>query len=164
MLNELGRRMEQKGPLVANVHDALNAILAPSGLTFEEFAEKGFLRGEMEYRKYLKKGFSTPTGKVELYSTRMKGLGIRSPSSVSRTSGISGQPARPSKGLSLYSHYGDASHSLFPFGTSPDSVAERTSAGAFCRDSSGDSRKRRNQGGRLGGDRISPRDVFPGAD
>ena len=75
MLNELGRRMEQKDHWWPTVHEALNAILQPSRLTFEEFAEKGFLRGEMEYRKYLKKGFSTPTGKVELYSTRMKDLG-----------------------------------------------------------------------------------------
>ena len=75
MLNELGRRMEQKDHWWPTVHDALNAILQPSGLTFEEFAEKGFLRGKMEYRKYLKKGFSTPTGKVELYSTRMKDWG-----------------------------------------------------------------------------------------
>ncbi len=75
MLLELGNRMDQKEYWWPTLHDALNAILEPSGLKFEEFAERGFLRGKMEYRKYLKKGFSTPTGKVELYSTRMKEWG-----------------------------------------------------------------------------------------
>lgn len=75
VLIELGNRMGQSEHWWPTLHDALNAILAPSGLTFEEFAEIGYLRGKMEYRKYLKKGFSTPTRKVELYSTRMKEWG-----------------------------------------------------------------------------------------
>jgi len=75
MLNELGNRMGQREYWWPSLHDALNAILEPSGLKFEEFARIGYLRGKMEYRKYLKKGFSTPTGKVELYSTRMKEWG-----------------------------------------------------------------------------------------
>lgn len=75
MLLELANRMGQGEHWWPTLHDALNAILAPSGLTFDEFAEIGYLRGKMEYRKYLKKGFSTPTRKVELYSTRMKEWG-----------------------------------------------------------------------------------------
>jgi anaerobic selenocysteine-containing dehydrogenase len=75
VLNELGNRMGQKEHWWPTVRHALNAILAPSGLRFNEFVERGFLRGKMEYRKYEKKGFSTPTRKVELYSTRMKEWG-----------------------------------------------------------------------------------------
>lgn len=75
MLNELGNRVGPKEQWWPTIHGALNAILAPSGLNFEEFVKRGYLRGNMEYRKYLKKGFSTPTGKVELYSTRMKEWG-----------------------------------------------------------------------------------------
>lgn len=75
MLLELGNRMGQGEHWWPTLRDALNAILAPSGLTFDEFAEIGYLRGKMEYRKYLRKGFSTPTRKVELYSTRMKEWG-----------------------------------------------------------------------------------------
>jgi anaerobic selenocysteine-containing dehydrogenase len=75
MLNELGNRVGQKEHWWPTIHGALNAILGPSGLTFEEFAAKGYLRGQMEYRKYLKKGFSTPTGKVELFSARMEEWG-----------------------------------------------------------------------------------------
>jgi len=100
MLNELGNRMGQKDHWWPTIHEALDAILAPSGLTFEKFAKKGFLRGKMEYRKYQKKGFSTHTGKVELYSTRMKAWGydplpqFREPpeSPVSRPNLLKGYP------------------------------------------------------------------------
>jgi anaerobic selenocysteine-containing dehydrogenase len=64
---ELGKRMGQDW--WDTVEDALNYLLEPSKLTWEEFKEHGYLKGEMRYRKYLEKGFSTPTGKVELYST-----------------------------------------------------------------------------------------------
>ena len=40
-----------------------------AGLTFEEFKQKGYITVEPEYRPYVTKGFRTPTGKVELYST-----------------------------------------------------------------------------------------------
>jgi hypothetical protein len=43
--------------------------LEPSGVTWKEVREKSYLRGAMQYRKYEKSGFSTPTGKVELHST-----------------------------------------------------------------------------------------------
>ena len=75
MLNELGNWVGPKENWWPTLHGALDAILAPSGLIFKEFIEKGFLRGRMEYRKYVRKGFSTPTGKVELCSTRMKEWG-----------------------------------------------------------------------------------------
>lgn len=39
------------------------------GLSFKEFKQKVLLVAPMEYRKYEKTGFKTPTGKVELYST-----------------------------------------------------------------------------------------------
>jgi anaerobic selenocysteine-containing dehydrogenase len=51
------------------VEDALDYLLEPSGLSWEEFKEAGYLKGEMVYHKYRERGFSTPTGKVELYST-----------------------------------------------------------------------------------------------
>ena len=108
--------MGQKEHWWPTIHEALNAILAPSGLTFEEFAEERFSPrkdGISEIPE--KKGFSTPTGKVELYSTRMKEWGydplpqFREPpeSPVSRPDLL--------EGLSLYSHYRHASDRLFPF-------------------------------------------------
>jgi len=70
---ELGKRMGQ--PWWPTVEDALNYLLEPSGLTWEHFKEKGYLRGEMVYYKYRERGFSTPTKKVELYSTILEKWG-----------------------------------------------------------------------------------------
>jgi len=70
---ELGKRMGQEW--WDTVEDALNYLLEPSNLTWEEFKEHGYLKGEMRYRKYLEKGFSTPTGKVEVYSTTLEKWG-----------------------------------------------------------------------------------------
>ena len=49
----------------------LEWLLEPSGLSFDQFAEKGILVGEMRYRKYEKEGFPTPSGRVELVSSIM---------------------------------------------------------------------------------------------
>jgi len=68
ILNELGKRLGQK-EWGSTVDADLDLILEPSGLNWQQVRERSYLRGEMEYRKYERKGFSTPTGKVELYST-----------------------------------------------------------------------------------------------
>jgi anaerobic selenocysteine-containing dehydrogenase len=56
-------------------HDYLRWILEPSDMTFEQFAEKGILLGEMQYRKYEQQDFLTPSGRVELVSSIMQGAG-----------------------------------------------------------------------------------------
>jgi anaerobic selenocysteine-containing dehydrogenase len=70
---ELGKRMGQEW--WDTVEDALDYLLEPTGLTWEQFKEKGYLKGEQVYYKYKEKGFSTPTGKVELYSTVLEKWG-----------------------------------------------------------------------------------------
>jgi len=70
---ELGKRMDQEW--WPTVEDALDYLLEPSGLTFEAFKEKGYLQGEMVYHKYKERGFSTPTRKVELWSTILEKWG-----------------------------------------------------------------------------------------
>jgi anaerobic selenocysteine-containing dehydrogenase len=73
---ELARRM--KLPVgTESVRDVLNAQLAAGGLglTFAEMCERGFVNLPLKYRKYEKDGFRTPTGKIELYSTRFEQLG-----------------------------------------------------------------------------------------
>lgn len=70
---DLGKRMGQEW--WDTVEDALDYLLEPSGLTWEEFKEKGYLKGEQVYHKFRAKGFSTPTGKVELYSTTLEKWG-----------------------------------------------------------------------------------------
>lgn len=72
----LARRMNL--PLCTEpVKDVLDAQLAAGGLdiTFDELKQKGFVKVPFEYRKYQNKGFKTPTGKIELYSTRFEQFG-----------------------------------------------------------------------------------------
>ena len=70
---ELGKRMGQQW--WDTVEDALDYLLEPAGLTWEQFKEKRYLKGEMVYQKYKQRGFSTPTKKVEIYSTLMEKWG-----------------------------------------------------------------------------------------
>jgi len=60
-----------------SVEDVLNGQLAHGGLdiTFEQLKEKGSIIVPFKYRKYEDGGFRTPTGKIELYSTRFEELG-----------------------------------------------------------------------------------------
>jgi anaerobic selenocysteine-containing dehydrogenase len=66
ILNELGKALTSPEHWHENYEDLLEEVLEPSGLTFAEFAETGYLKGEETYRKYLSQGFKTSTGKVEL--------------------------------------------------------------------------------------------------
>lgn len=54
----------------------LDFILAPSGITFDEFRKTGVLEGYKHYRAYRSQGFPTPSGKVELYSNQLKEWGF----------------------------------------------------------------------------------------
>jgi len=69
IFSELGKRLGQEAFWRKDMEGDLDYILEPSGLTWQEFSEIGYLQGEVEYRKHEKKGFSTPTRKLELYST-----------------------------------------------------------------------------------------------
>ncbi|MFX1573382.1 MAG: molybdopterin-dependent oxidoreductase [Promethearchaeota archaeon] len=71
---ELGKKLGQEW--WETVEDSLDWLLEPSGLTWDEFKKKGYLQGDMKYYKYKEKGFSTPTGKVELYSTILEKWGF----------------------------------------------------------------------------------------
>jgi anaerobic selenocysteine-containing dehydrogenase len=75
IFQELGKRMGQGEYWWDTLEDALNYMLEPSGMDFREFVKRGYLKGKMRYRKYQEKGFSTPTGKVELYSTVLEKWG-----------------------------------------------------------------------------------------
>ena len=72
----LARRM--KLPLCTEpVEDVLDAQLAAGGLglTFADLKERGFVTVPLRYRKYEEAGFRTPTGKIELYATRLEQMG-----------------------------------------------------------------------------------------
>ena len=73
---DLARRM--KLPVgTESVEEVLNLQLARGGLnmTFAELKDKGSVTVPFKYRKYADGGFNTPTGKIELYSTRLEEMG-----------------------------------------------------------------------------------------
>jgi thiosulfate reductase/polysulfide reductase chain A len=73
---ELARRM--KLPVCTeSVEEVLDAQLASGGLgiTFDELKQRGFVNIPIKYRKFEQGGFRTPTGKIELYSTRLEQFG-----------------------------------------------------------------------------------------
>lgn len=55
----------------------VNYRLRPTGVSVEDLKERPFVNitPPAEYRKYLRDGFATPSGKVELYSERLKSHG-----------------------------------------------------------------------------------------
>ncbi|APR04333.1 molybdopterin-dependent oxidoreductase [Thauera chlorobenzoica] len=71
---ELARRMKLDG-CTEPVREVLDSQLKGLGLTFQELTERGFVNIPIQYKKYEEKGFRTPTGKIELYSTRMEQMG-----------------------------------------------------------------------------------------
>lgn len=71
---ELGKRLGQKW--WDTIEDSLDWMLEPTGLSWEEFKKVGYLRGTPKYYKYREKGFSTPTRKVEIYSTIFERWGV----------------------------------------------------------------------------------------
>jgi anaerobic selenocysteine-containing dehydrogenase len=73
MLLELGKRMGQ--PWKDSIEEEYDDILAPAGMTWEMIMDKPYYKEPMVYRKYETKGFSTPTKKVELWSTTMEKWG-----------------------------------------------------------------------------------------
>lgn len=75
MLNALAHRVGQGEHWWDTFEGGLDYILEPMGITFQDFKKMDYIRGEVSYRKYEKNGFSTPTGKFELYSTLLEKWG-----------------------------------------------------------------------------------------
>lgn len=74
---ELGIRLGQREYWPwKTLEEAYDYRLAPLGVTFREFMEnKGYDNPAPRYKKYETKGFGTPTGKFEIYSTVLEELG-----------------------------------------------------------------------------------------
>ena len=75
MLNDLAHRVGQGEHWWDDFEQGLDWILEPAGLTWQDFKNMDFLRGEVQPMKYKERGFSTPTRKFELYSTLLETWG-----------------------------------------------------------------------------------------
>ena len=64
-LNELAKKLGLGQYFWETDDEALDAMLAPSGFTYEEMKQKRVLHSKRDYKKH---DYRTPTGKVEIYS------------------------------------------------------------------------------------------------
>jgi thiosulfate reductase / polysulfide reductase chain A len=74
-LFDLGRALglERHFPSIERFVDD---TLRPMGLTWQELRERDYVLEPLEFRKYEKQGFGTPTGKFELWSTTAEAWGL----------------------------------------------------------------------------------------
>ncbi len=78
---DLVRKLQEKGAIEKNYmvfesnEEFLREQVKGTGISLEEFREKGFVPVPFDYKEYEKEGFKTPTGKVELYSTILEKFG-----------------------------------------------------------------------------------------
>jgi anaerobic selenocysteine-containing dehydrogenase len=66
ILNELGKALTSEEYWYDDYEKLLDEILKPSGISYPEFVDQGYLKGAEQFQKYRSSGFKTPTGKVEL--------------------------------------------------------------------------------------------------
>jgi anaerobic selenocysteine-containing dehydrogenase len=66
IINELGKRLSRPEYWFDDEDAMMEAVLKPSGLTFDAFCRKGYLKGAEMFRKYAATGFKTASKKVEL--------------------------------------------------------------------------------------------------
>jgi anaerobic selenocysteine-containing dehydrogenase len=71
---ELGQKLGY-GEYFPSLAQLADDALRPMGITWEELKQREYIRIPIEYRKYEKTGFGTPTGKFEIFSTVMKDWG-----------------------------------------------------------------------------------------
>lgn len=76
ILRDLARKVGLGEYFWDTEEECLDFILAPAGITFEEFKKIGVLSGSQQDRNYRSQGFATPSGKVELYSSQLKEWGF----------------------------------------------------------------------------------------
>jgi anaerobic selenocysteine-containing dehydrogenase len=72
IINELAKRLGLGGDFWHDDHEALELMLKPSGMKYEEFKKKRTLLPQKEYRRH---DYDTPSRKIEIYSERVGKLG-----------------------------------------------------------------------------------------
>lgn len=75
IIDELSRRLNLPGSDMT-YRDIFDHQLSSLGISFDELLEKGYCYPPHEYKKYIEKGFKTPSGKIELYSSVLKRMGL----------------------------------------------------------------------------------------
>jgi len=72
IINELAKRLGLAKDFWDEDDEALDEMLKPSGMTYQEFKEKRTFRPGKEYRRHV---YGTPSGKIEIVSERLGKMG-----------------------------------------------------------------------------------------
>lgn len=75
ILSQLARRLGFGELFWNSEEECIDAILAPSGITFQQLKQDLVLQGETRYYTYKSNGFRTPSGKFEIASGRLEKWG-----------------------------------------------------------------------------------------
>jgi anaerobic selenocysteine-containing dehydrogenase len=75
ILNDLGKKLGEEKFFWPDPRSCLDDLLQPAKMTYGDFQKIGILKGEWSYRSYEHQGFRTPSGKVEIYSSRFQQWG-----------------------------------------------------------------------------------------
>jgi len=75
-INEIAAAMGFRAYFWSDESSAMDYILNPTGLNYDEIKKKRVIWSRNEFRKYEKIGFKTPSGKVEFYSSKLKEMGF----------------------------------------------------------------------------------------
>lgn len=75
ILIELAKKLGLGEYFWEDIRSFLDARLEPVGMSFDEFRQQGIIPAITRYRKYKEKGFNTPSGKVEIYSSLLEQWG-----------------------------------------------------------------------------------------
>ncbi len=76
IFNELGKRLGLGEYFWEDDHEALDELLEGSGITFKDFLKTRKLYPKKEYKTPEEEPYRTPSGKVEIYSERLKAEGL----------------------------------------------------------------------------------------
>jgi len=81
-------------------------VLKPIDMNYRELVENGTLWAPQRYKKYETEGFKTPSGKVEIYSERLKEMGMSPiPRIIQQISSTEEYPLVLTTGKDLYSYH-----------------------------------------------------------
>jgi anaerobic selenocysteine-containing dehydrogenase len=75
IINELAKKLGLGKYFWEDAEEALDEMLKPSKITFEEFKERRVLKGKAEYKTAEQGAIGTPSKKVEIYSKRLEEMG-----------------------------------------------------------------------------------------
>lgn len=76
ILSELAKRFGVGELMFNSEEEYCDYLLEGTGLTFEELKKQGVVTVPFAYKKYEDGGFATPSGKIELFSQKLKDLGF----------------------------------------------------------------------------------------